>query len=200
MESCRNCAPGEACVVPKAYKVYGSETWGNVTGNADMTAEIAANGPITVSIAADDLMGYTGGYYCDKTGLMETDHAVSIVGYGVANETMSNGTATTNNYWLVRNSWGTYWGEQGFFRICRGLNNINIETDGGWVTPSNTWSPQVWHNTTAEEEFNNTNDKTVYPFPQPQYNSVEEKIETPEEGFLAKKAGCRVEKGLLPSD
>jgi len=37
MELCRNCAPGEACVIPKTYEVYAATEWGNVTGAENMT-------------------------------------------------------------------------------------------------------------------------------------------------------------------
>ena len=40
-------------------------------------------------------------------------------------------------YWIGRNSWGTYWGENGFFRIVRGdaRMNLGIENDCTWATP-----------------------------------------------------------------
>jgi len=66
MEDCRNCAPGEACTVPGRYLVYNVSTFGRVKGEADMMQEIYANGPIAVSIAANDaFMAYTGGIFCD---------------------------------------------------------------------------------------------------------------------------------------
>ena len=37
-------------------------------------------------------------------------------------------------YWIGRNSWGTYWGESGFFRIQMYKNNNGIETDCSWGT------------------------------------------------------------------
>lgn len=190
MESCRNCHPGEACVIPKFYGVYQAEAWGNVTGAENMTLEVANHGPITVSIAVTQgFEKFSGdGIFCDDTNATDVDHAVSVVGYGV--------NATGAEYWLVRNSWGTYWGDQGFIKVCKGVNNMMIESDGGWVTPKDTWSPQVWYNTTLEDEFNSTNDKTKYGFPQPTYNGVEEKVEEPADEFLIdlglEKKPCRV--------
>jgi cathepsin X len=35
----------------------------------------------------------------------------------------------------VRNSWGTYWGEEGFFRIVTGKNMLGIEDHIAWATP-----------------------------------------------------------------
>ena len=53
---------------------------------------------------------------CSKTQL---DHAINIVGWGVEG-------ATT--YWKVRNSWGTGWGEEGYFRIIRGKGACGLNS------------------------------------------------------------------------
>ncbi|PIO53624.1 hypothetical protein TELCIR_25035, partial [Teladorsagia circumcincta] len=45
-------------------------------------------------------------------------HSVKIVGWGKERHIP---------YWIVANSWGTGWGEGGFFRIVRGINDCNIE-------------------------------------------------------------------------
>eukprot|EP01046_Picozoa_sp_COSAG06_P031749 COSAG06_NODE_3118_length_5830_cov_5.051649_5_plen_74_part_00 len=40
---------------------------------------------------------------------------------------------------IGRNSWGTYWGEHGWFRIVRGTNNLGIEANCDWAV----WDGQV---------------------------------------------------------
>jgi len=49
------------------------------------------------------------------------DHSILLVGYGEENG---------SKYWIGMNTWGNYWGENGFFKILRGENDCNIETMG----------------------------------------------------------------------
>ena len=60
--------------------------------------------------------------------LIMINHEISLVGYG-------KDAATGKEYWVGRNSWGTYWGEQGFFRIAMRENNLGIITACTWATP-----------------------------------------------------------------
>jgi len=164
MSFCRNCAPGEACYIPDSYYKYNIESYGSVSGEEAMMNEIYNNGPISCGIAANDaLVAYDGGIFYDATGYLDIDHEVSIVGWGEQNGV---------KYWRVRNSWGTHWGESGFFRIVRGVNNLAIETECTWAIPTQDWTSK--HITTDAEQNDPNNDKTVYPFPQPQYNGEED--------------------------
>ena len=52
-------------------------------------------------------MSYGGGIYNGECGL-QADHAVTVVGYG---------TLGSIGYWIIRNSWGPNWGEEGHIRI-----------------------------------------------------------------------------------
>ncbi len=69
----------------------------------EIKTELNEIGPLAIGISATDLMYYTGGILnCRHNNDM--DHGVLLIGYG-------------ENYWIIKNSWGTSWGESGFARI-----------------------------------------------------------------------------------
>jgi len=77
-----------------------------------MQAEILARGPIACGIdGTSGFIAYTGGIYSETVTNPVLNHEISVVGWG--NE---NGV----NYWIGRNSWGSWWGEWGYFRIVMG--------------------------------------------------------------------------------
>lgn len=96
-----------------------------------MRISLVKNGPFTVGFKVySDFFNYrTGIYY--HTGLLEkfnpfeaTSHSVLLVGYGTD---MSDPEAPLD-YWIVKNSWGDNWGEQGYFKIRRGTNECAFES------------------------------------------------------------------------
>ena len=71
------------------------------------TKELLQTGPVLTTMTVyDDFMYYTSGVYKHVTGDALGGHAIAIVGYD-----------DEGKYWIVKNSWGEDWGENGFFRI-----------------------------------------------------------------------------------
>lgn len=90
--------------------------------------EIQQNGPVQATFKVkDDFFSYASGVY-RYSGPADPDiegfHSVRILGWGT--EIAPNGTEIP--YWLCANSWGTEWGEEGYFRILRGKNECDIES------------------------------------------------------------------------
>ncbi|XP_069621885.1 procathepsin L-like [Ranitomeya imitator] len=89
----------------------------------NMASSVASNGPITVLIdASEDLMGYTTGIF-DGECTEETNHAVIVVGYGTEYDADEDEDI---NYWIVKNSWGEDFGENGYIKMKRNINQCGI--------------------------------------------------------------------------
>merc|ERR1712072_1679949 len=132
--------PGTCSPVANFTKIRVSE-FGSVRGANNIKAELFARGPIGAGIdATDKLEAYKGGIYSEKKFFPMINHEVSITGWGVG----KNDQGVEVEYWWVRNSWGTYWGENGWLRIQMHKNNLGIESQGDWGVPI---LPEIWtHN------------------------------------------------------
>jgi C1A family cysteine protease len=89
---------------------------------------VALKGPISIAIEADTkvFQSYSSGVITSSSCGTNLDHGVLIVGYGEENGI---------KYWLVKNSWGTSWGENGYVKIARsdstndaGICGVAMET------------------------------------------------------------------------
>jgi len=82
-----------------------------------MKEAIATVGPVSVAIDAshESFQFYSTGVYIEnKCSPEDLDHGVLAVGYG---------TEDGKDYWLVKNSWGTTWGDGGYIKMARNRNN-----------------------------------------------------------------------------
>ncbi|KFU93794.1 Digestive cysteine proteinase 2, partial [Chaetura pelagica] len=101
---------------------YVNVTSGNITA---VKAAIYKHGPVAVSIDASHrtFSFYSNGIYyepkCANTPGM-LDHAVLAVGYGVLQG---------ETYWLIKNSWSTYWGNDGYILMAMKDNNCGVATE-----------------------------------------------------------------------
>lgn len=70
----------------------------------------------------------SGVYEADDCGnaISDLNHAMAMVGYG-------EDSATGLGYWVIRNSWGAQWAEDGYMRVRRGTNVCGVEADVGYV-------------------------------------------------------------------
>lgn len=95
--------------------------WYSISGEADMMRELYTNGPLSVAIDLwSDLFTYKSGVYSNTGGINAGGHAVNLFGWGEENGV---------KYWLVQNEWNSGWGDQGYVKIKRGVNEVGIESD-----------------------------------------------------------------------
>ena len=103
------------------YTVPEGGSWSHLAGDCvidsvDNTKQaIYTYGPVNAYIyATDNFMDYTSGIFEDPSwidgGPCDTNHVVDLVGWG-------HDPVKNKDYWIVKNSWGAYWGEDGWFRI-----------------------------------------------------------------------------------
>jgi cathepsin X len=114
----------EVCHPIENYPNATISEYGTVSGADAMAKEIFHRGPIACEVDAVPILKYNGGVV--STAGKSISHSVSIVGWG---------TEGKKEYWIVRNSWGEYWGEMGFLRVEKGNNALLLESHCTWAVP-----------------------------------------------------------------
>jgi cathepsin X len=133
--NCMNCDPNSTCYPVQRYGRYFVTHYGRVGRNvAAMQSEIFNYGPISCSVDAEELEygRYQAGDViavaqkkkANADVSWEPDHDVEVVGWG---------RDAGGSHWIVRNSWGGYWGDQGIFKVRIGINSLGIEDLCHWA-------------------------------------------------------------------
>jgi cathepsin L len=100
-----------SCAYKSASTVFKNAGHTDVPANNNNALAVAvASHPVSIGIEADSsaFQLYNGGVFNDASCGTTIDHGVLIVGYG---------TASSQDYWIVKNSWGASWGESGYIRM-----------------------------------------------------------------------------------
>ena len=106
----------------ESFKTFGFDRKNKDSFSRDNIAAVQQaiidNGPIYFSMQVQsDFKAYNGGVYRTETFKSVGGHAVKCVGWGIDDESNSTDYAESH-YWIVANSWGTRFGEKGYFRIA----------------------------------------------------------------------------------
>jgi Papain family cysteine protease len=128
--------------------------------SASLVSFVGTLNQVAATINAEPIVEYKGGVFTDEQYSQETNHIISIVGWGTDED-------TNTEYWIIRNSWyvhidtkesklllgvrrnvshpvtvfalsrsrGQYWGEMGYMRLATGKNLLGIEGEVAWATP-----------------------------------------------------------------
>jgi len=115
---------GGACGGLSSFPNATISEYGSISGADAMMKEIFNRGPISCGIDANPLLNYESGIITEKGE--SVDHVISVVGWG--------NDAKEGMYWIVRNSWGEYWGEMGYVRVAKGA--LQVEDQCSWAVPA----------------------------------------------------------------
>merc|ERR1712234_9919 len=88
-------------------------------GDEDLLKKLVyTHGSVLAGVYANyELQNYRGGIFSGCPSNSQPNHAISVVGYGTENGV---------DYWLIKNSWGTWWGDNGYFKLKRGVQMCGI--------------------------------------------------------------------------
>ena len=100
-------------------KYYGKNYYGVPQNETEIMAEIFTYGSIdSLFVVYEDFQHYKSGIYQHMYGKALGMHSVRLIGWGVERG---------EKYWLAANSWGTSFGDAGYFKIRKGVNECGVE-------------------------------------------------------------------------
>jgi len=109
-----------SCKTSTIPQIRMNPTYTYLSNDQQLKAAVAAVGPIAAAVSvADTFMLYTSGVMNPTISCgvpADINHAILVVGYGVD-------AKTGQSYWLIKNSWDTDWGENGYFRLQSSIAN-----------------------------------------------------------------------------
>ncbi len=130
-------------------------SWTGTSDDGAMKQALADHGPFEAMMTVyQDFYSYSGGIYRHTWGGMEGGHAVTVVGYD-----------ESGGYWIVKNSWGTNWGENGWFRIAYGECGIDDYNYIPYVTstpPTDQWKVDYFNQTGLEFHLQTDYESTMF--------------------------------------
>jgi cathepsin L len=106
-------AEDDACSATAKKGVVQLSGYKDVVADSPSQLQAAvALGPVSVAIEADTdvFQSYSSGIISSQDCGTNLDHGVLVVGYGEEG---------SKKFWILKNSWGSSWGEDGFFRVAR---------------------------------------------------------------------------------
>jgi inhibitor of cysteine peptidase len=125
------------CAPPHAH-LYQIESWQFVASEwsvppvVDIKRAIYEHGPVAAAVCVNSaFQSYSGGVF-EGPGCTVVNHAVALVGW--------DDSQGENGAWLLRNSWGPDWGEEGFMRIAYGVSNVGFGANYVQYAPSPCYS------------------------------------------------------------
>jgi len=113
-----------SCQFNAANVVTNVASQSSINGETGLYQQASTAGPVSVCVDATTWQSYKGGVL--KSCGTSVDHCVQLVGYA--------NYGKSGSYWIVRNSWGTSWGESGFIWIAIGQDLCDIGDYGTIVS------------------------------------------------------------------